>query len=84
MPSARVIGVDISPIQPRWTAPNAEFRVEDLDDEREWSRIHNGADLVHARAFLQTLRHPRRVLERAFAYVSPPVTQSVSADGTGH
>jgi hypothetical protein len=66
-PSARVIGCDLSPIQPHWTPPNVEFRVEDLEDEnRPWTRIYDDADLIHVRALLQTLRKPRQLLERAF------------------
>lgn len=66
-PSARVIGCDLSPIQPHWTPPNVEFRVEDLEDEnRPWTRIYEDADLIHVRALLQTLRKPRQLLERAY------------------
>lgn len=66
-PSARVIGTDLSPIQPHWTPPNVEFRVEDLEDEnRPWTSIYADADLIHVRAVLQTLRKPRQLLERAF------------------
>lgn len=68
-PSARVIGTDLSPIQPHWTPPNVEFRVEDLEDEyRPWTNIYLDADLIHIRALLQTLRDPRRLLQRAFEY----------------
>jgi hypothetical protein len=70
-PSARVIGTDLSPIQPQWAPPNAEFRVEDLDDEhRPWSSIYAGADLIHTRALLQTLSNPRLLLQRVFECVS--------------
>lgn len=66
-PSARVIGTDISPIQPHWTPPNVEFRVEDLEDEfRPWTNIYNDSDFIHIRALLQTIRHPRQLLERSF------------------
>lgn len=71
-PSARVIGTDLSPIQPHWTPPNVEFRVEDLEDEhRPWTNIYIDADLIHIRALLQTLRHPRQLIERSFEYHSP-------------
>ena len=66
-PSARIIGTDISPIQPHWTPPNIEFRVEDLEDEyRPWTNIYKDADLIHIRAFLQTVRNPARIMERSF------------------
>ncbi|KAI9728512.1 MAG: hypothetical protein M1834_007650 [Cirrosporium novae-zelandiae] len=35
-PSAKVIGTDLSPIQPRFVPPNCSFIVEDSDN-REWS-----------------------------------------------
>jgi hypothetical protein len=66
-PGARIIGTDISPIQPLWAAPNVEFHVEDLEDEvRPWTSIYGGADLFFIRATVQTLRHPRRLIERCF------------------
>ncbi|KAK7415314.1 hypothetical protein QQX98_005958 [Neonectria punicea] len=71
-PSARVIGTDLSPIQPHWTPPNVEFRVEDLEDEfRPWTNIYTDADLIHIRAVLQTVRKPRQLIERSFEYLSP-------------
>lgn len=71
-PSARVIGTDLSPIQPHWTPPNVEFRVEDLEDEnRPWTRIYADADLIHIRALLQTLRKPRQLIQRSFEELRP-------------
>ncbi|RMJ08109.1 hypothetical protein BHE90_013177 [Fusarium euwallaceae] len=71
-PSARVIGTDLSPIQPHWTPPNVEFRVEDLEDEnRPWTRIYADADLIHIRALLQTLRKPRQLIQRSFDELRP-------------
>lgn len=66
-PSARIIGSDISPIQPSWSPPNIDFRVEDLEDQsRPWTSIYKDADLIHSRAFLPTVRHPDSIIERAF------------------
>ncbi|CAI6089763.1 hypothetical protein V2G26_006830 [Clonostachys chloroleuca] len=71
-PGARIIGTDISPIQPLWAAPNVEFHVEDLEDEvRPWTSIYGGADLFFIRATVQTLRHPRRLIERCFENLKP-------------
>ncbi|OAA43603.1 UMTA methyltransferase family protein [Metarhizium rileyi] len=92
-PSARVIGTDLSPIQPRWAPPNAEFRVEDLDDEhRPWSSIYAEADVIHTRAVLQTLRNPKLLLRRAYENLRPGgwiecheiVSSVFSEDGTVH
>ncbi|KFA63969.1 hypothetical protein S40285_05723 [Stachybotrys chlorohalonatus IBT 40285] len=71
-PSARVIGTDLSPIQPHWTSPNVEFRVEDLEDEyRPWTSIYFDADFIHIRALLQTLRNPTRLIQRSFENIKP-------------
>ncbi|KAL7266005.1 NAD(+) salvage pathway protein, partial [Rhizina undulata] len=32
-PSAEVIGVDLSPIQPNWVPPSLKFEVDDIEDE---------------------------------------------------
>ncbi|KAF4126485.1 Methyltransferase domain [Geosmithia morbida] len=65
--SARVIGTDISPIQPKWAPPNCEFHVEDLEDEeRPWTTIYSGADLIHIRSVIPILRDPQRLIHRSF------------------
>lgn len=46
-PGAKVIGNDISAIQPSWVAPNVEFIVEDF--ESEWLYAKDSFDFVHAR-----------------------------------
>ena len=33
-PEASIVGVDLSPIQPKWVPPNCTFEVDDL--ERPW------------------------------------------------
>ncbi|KJZ77971.1 hypothetical protein HIM_02608 [Hirsutella minnesotensis 3608] len=71
-PSARTIGTDLSAVQPRWTPPNAEFRVEDLDDEsRPWTTIYRDADLIHLRFLLPVVHGPRRILERCLENLKP-------------
>ena len=62
-PSARVIGVDLSRIQPVWLPPNVEFFVDDVEDE--WVQLSD-FDYVHIRVVLSTLKDPRRVLTTAF------------------
>lgn len=66
-----MIGTDISAIQPSWTPPNLEFRVEDLEDEhRPWTSIYNNADLMHCRFLMQVLRDPKHVIETIFEYAN--------------
>jgi len=45
-PSAQVLGVDLSPIQPVWIPPNVEFIVDDIEDE--WAYASD-FDYVHLR-----------------------------------
>ncbi|KAH6631588.1 S-adenosyl-L-methionine-dependent methyltransferase [Chaetomium tenue] len=50
-PSARVTGVDLSPIQPHWIPPNVDFIVDDIEDQ--W--VHaNDFDFAHFR-FVHTI-----------------------------
>lgn len=51
-PSARVIGTDLSPIQPAWVPPNLSFLIDDCADE--W--IYDVKfDLIHARMMCGSL-----------------------------
>ncbi|KAK3182322.1 hypothetical protein K4F52_006324 [Lecanicillium sp. MT-2017a] len=71
-PSARVIGTDISAIQPSWAPPNLEFRVEDLeDDHRPWTTIYDSADLIHCRFLVQVIRNPRKLIANIFEKLKP-------------
>lgn len=59
-PSAKVTGVDLSPIQPHWIPPNVEFIVDDIEDE--W--VHNNDyDFAHLR-FVNTMIKDNRTLFR--------------------
>lgn len=46
-PAAEVVGVDISPIQPRWVPPNLTFEV--FDAEQPWTFADNRFSMVHTR-----------------------------------
>lgn len=46
-PSAKVIGTDLSPIQPNFVPSNCEFYVEDFNEE--WTFGEGVFDLIHAR-----------------------------------
>jgi len=47
-PSAKVIGTDLSPIQPAFVPPNVQFEIEDAT-EFPWTFHDNTMDLVHSR-----------------------------------
>lgn len=46
-PAAQILGTDLSPIQPKWVAPNVTFEVDDMDDD--WLYGQDVFDLVHVR-----------------------------------
>ena len=46
-PHAKIIGNDISAIQPNWVDPNVEFVIEDF--EADWIYEAESFDFIHAR-----------------------------------
>ncbi|KAH6713325.1 S-adenosyl-L-methionine-dependent methyltransferase [Leptodontidium sp. MPI-SDFR-AT-0119] len=68
-PSAEVIGIDLSPIQPPWVPPNLRFLVDDLEDE--WVYPENHFDYVHVRHTLHSIRKPAELMERAMKHTKP-------------
>lgn len=68
-PSAKVLGLDLSPIQPVWVPPNVEFVVEDAEEDH-W--IHgDDFDFIHFRTTAATLKSPLRVTAKAFENLRP-------------
>jgi hypothetical protein len=67
-PSAEVLGLDLSPIQPPWVPPNVKFYVDDI--EASWL---NGPDfdLVHLRNMVPILKSPVNVLKQAYENIRP-------------
>lgn len=47
-PSAEVLGVDLSPIQPGFVPPNCRFEVDDIT--KSWTHAENKFDFIHIRA----------------------------------
>ncbi|KAL2267455.1 hypothetical protein VTJ83DRAFT_4732 [Remersonia thermophila] len=67
-PSAKVIGVDLSPIQPHWLPPNVEFIVDDIEDE--WAHADD-FDYAHFRFVNTVLRDNDRMLRNVFQNIKP-------------
>lgn len=67
-PSARVLGTDLSPIQPLYVPPNCRFEIDDAEDE--WV-FHEKFDFVHARAVLSCFKDPAAVLAQAYQSLAP-------------
>ena len=63
-PSAQVVGIDLSPIQPTWVPPNLRFVVDDIEDN--W--IHGSDfDFMHLRFVGTMLRSVPALSETMFA-----------------
>ncbi|KAI1115666.1 S-adenosyl-L-methionine-dependent methyltransferase [Nemania sp. NC0429] len=67
-PSAEVLGIDLSPIQPPWIPPNCRFIVDDVEDtwENGWDW-----DFVHLRNMIPILRNPVQVLRNVYENLKP-------------
>ncbi|KAB5578083.1 S-adenosyl-L-methionine-dependent methyltransferase [Coniochaeta sp. 2T2.1] len=67
-PSAEVVGVDLSPIQPSWVPQNLKFFVDDIEDG--WLN-GDGWDLVHLRCISPWLKDKELLLKRAYEHMKP-------------
>jgi hypothetical protein len=63
-PSASILGVDLSPIQPLWMPPNVRFMVDDV--ESPWLHGRDKFDYVHARHISVAIKNMPKLLERAY------------------
>jgi hypothetical protein len=66
-PSARVIGTDLSPIQPRMVPPNVQFEVDDCCDE--WTYSVNSFDFIHVRGLYGCIADWTLFYKQALRYV---------------
>lgn len=63
-PSAAVLGLDLSPIQPTWVPSNLRFVVDDVEED-EW--IHGSdCDYMHLRMTAIALTNPLKVMATVF------------------
>ncbi|KAK4234259.1 S-adenosyl-L-methionine-dependent methyltransferase [Achaetomium macrosporum] len=67
-PSAEVLGIDFTPIQPSWVPPNLKFIVDDI--EEDWLN-GSGFDLVHLRQIFPVLKKPDKVLRQSYENLKP-------------
>ncbi|KAH3905008.1 hypothetical protein HBI56_217910 [Parastagonospora nodorum] len=67
-PCARVLGTDLSPIQPAQVPPNCEFLIDDC--EQDWI-FHNQFDYIHTRAMVAAVKNWGRFFEQAYANIKP-------------
>ncbi|RDW75493.1 hypothetical protein BP6252_06635 [Coleophoma cylindrospora] len=68
-PSAVVKGMDLSPIQPLWIAPNAVFEVDDYNHTA--FDVSPNHDLIHARELLGSVLDWPRLFRKCFEGLKP-------------
>ncbi|KAF2452932.1 methyltransferase domain-containing protein [Lineolata rhizophorae] len=68
-PSAQVVGIDLSPIQPVWVPPNVQFLVDDA--ESPWTFPNDYFDLVHCRHMVQAFKDYSKALSTAYKHIKP-------------
>ncbi|KAL1963786.1 hypothetical protein VTN77DRAFT_7852 [Rasamsonia byssochlamydoides] len=67
-PSAEVLGVDLSPIQPSMVVPNVKFLIDDLEQPWVYDRPF---DFIHARHLALSIRDYRKLLKQAYNHTAP-------------
>ncbi len=62
-PSADVLGIDLSPIQPHLLSPNVHFMVDDA--ESPWLHPRNYFDYIHSRHTVMAIKDWPKLYRRA-------------------
>ncbi|RPB12153.1 S-adenosyl-L-methionine-dependent methyltransferase [Morchella conica CCBAS932] len=68
-PDAEIVGVDFSPIQPRWVPPNVTFEVDDV--EQTWTYPDNTFDMVHIRQLIGFIDDWPKIYAQAMRVLKP-------------
>ncbi|RDW94940.1 hypothetical protein BP5796_00703 [Coleophoma crateriformis] len=68
IPTAKVIGTDLSPIQPKLVPDNCRFPVDDAEDPWQYEQSFN---LIHARMVAACFKSHHRVFQSAFENLDP-------------
>jgi hypothetical protein len=77
-PSAQILGVDLSPIQPIWVPTNVKFMVDDV--ESPWLDKEDFYDLVHGRHITPAIKNFPALIERAYKYFLPIILLKIVSD----
>jgi len=67
-PSAEILGVDLSPIQPRLVPPNVKFEVDDAESPWTYSTPF---DFIHSRYMVAAIEDWPGLIKRAFQHTKP-------------
>ncbi|KAH7137473.1 S-adenosyl-L-methionine-dependent methyltransferase [Dactylonectria estremocensis] len=68
-PETKVIGTDLSPIQPAWVPPNVEFVIDDCIQDWTWPADH--FDFIHLRALYGSIPDWQALYRKAFHHLVP-------------
>ncbi|KAI1392311.1 S-adenosyl-L-methionine-dependent methyltransferase [Hypoxylon trugodes] len=68
-PSANILGVDLSPIQPEWVPPNVRFMVDDV--ESEWLYPKNHFDYIHSRHTIMAIKDWEKLMRTSYEHLKP-------------
>jgi Methyltransferase domain len=66
-PDASVIGVDLSPVQPKTVPPNVLFVTDDFEDD--WLYPKDNFDYIHSRHIAMAVRDWDKMFSQALRYV---------------
>lgn len=69
-PSAKIVGTDLSPIQPQSVPANVSFEIHDCS-EPNWNRPLNSIDYIHIRMLIGSLSSFEDLLKTSFKYLTP-------------
>jgi SAM-dependent methyltransferase len=67
-PESEVIGVDLSPIQPRLIPPNCSFEIDDLEKEWTWTKPF---DFIFSRVMAGSFEDYQSYFDKAYAALEP-------------
>ncbi|KAI5867812.1 S-adenosyl-L-methionine-dependent methyltransferase [Durotheca rogersii] len=68
-PSANVLGIDLSPIQPQWVPPNVRFMVDDA--ESPWLHPLNHFNYIHTRHTVMAIKDWGGLLRTSYEHLKP-------------
>ncbi|AEO54738.1 hypothetical protein MYCTH_2297650 [Thermothelomyces thermophilus ATCC 42464] len=68
-PTASILGVDLSPIQPEWVPPNVRFIVDDV--ESPWLHPRNYFDYIHSRHTVMAIKDWPKLMRRCLEHLRP-------------
>ncbi|KAH8692975.1 S-adenosyl-L-methionine-dependent methyltransferase [Talaromyces proteolyticus] len=69
-PETEVMGVDVTPIQPQWAAPNCRFIIDDLEEDWDYSPSQR-FDYIHQRSMAGSIGNWPRLYQQALQNLNP-------------